>query len=71
MEQTQETATEAEAQGHRGLGLKGQGGVVQAELLQRLAEVAVAGTVGRVDACVDHGVCLMEAGAGLGGGVVI
>ena len=69
MEQAQETAPEAEAQGGTGLLLVGQGGVVELEFFQSVLQVGVLGAVGGVDAAEDHGFYLAVAGQGLGGGV--
>ena len=51
----QKAAAEAEAQGHGGLRLKGQGGVVELQLFQRVPQVGILGAVLGVDAAVDHG----------------
>ena len=68
VEHAQEAAAEAEAQGHGGLGLEGQGGVVELELLQGVPEVGVLAAVLGVDAAVDHGLGGAVAGQGLLGG---
>ena len=70
VEQAEETAAETEAQSRTGLQLKGQGGVVQLQLFQRVLQIGVLGTVGGVDAAEHHGLDLTVAGQSLGGRVV-
>ena len=54
VEHPQKAAPEPEAQGGGGLRLKGQGGVVELELLQGVPQVGVLGPVLGVNAAVDH-----------------
>ena len=69
VEHPQEAAPEAEAQGGGGLGLEGQGGVVELELLQGVPQVGELGAVLGVDAAVDHAPGGAVAGQGrIGGG---
>ena len=70
VQQTQETAAEAEAQRGAGLQLKGQGGIVQLQFFQRVLQVGVLGTVGGVDAAEHHGLDLTVAGQCLCGGAL-
>ena len=70
MQQTQEAAAEAEAQRGAGLQFKGQGGVVQLQFFQRVLQVGVLGTVGRVDAAEHHGLDLTVAGQRFCGGAL-
>ena len=64
MQQAQEAAAEADAQGRRRFGLVGQGGIVQGQFLDRLAQLLMAGALGRVKAGEDHGQGLLESGQG-------
>ena len=70
VEQAQEAAPEAEAQGGAVLRLVGQGCVVELELFQGILQVGVPLAVSRVDAAEHHGLDLAIAGQGLGGGIV-
>ena len=70
VEQTKEAAAEAEAQRGTGFQLKGQGGVVELQLFQRVLQIGVPCAVGGVDAAEDHGLDLTVAGQSLGGGVI-
>ena len=70
VQQTQETAAEAEAQRGAGLQLKGQGGIVQLQFFQRVLQVGVLGTVGGVDAAEHHGLDLTVAGQRFCGGAL-
>ena len=70
MQEAQEAAAEAEAQGHGILLGIGHGGIVELELFQRVAQVAVLGAVGGIDAGEDHGLHRLVARQGLGGGVL-
>ena len=70
VEQTEEAAAEAKAQRGTGFQLKGQGGVVELQLFQRVLQIGVLCAVGGVDAAEDHGLDLTVAGQSLGGGVI-
>ena len=70
VEHAQKSAPEAEAQGNGGLGLEGQGGVVELELLQSVPQVGVFTAVLSVDAAVHHGLGGAVAGQGLRRGPV-
>jgi len=67
MQQAQEAAAEAEAQGLGGLGLEAEGGVVELELFQRGLEVLVIVGFRGIEAAEHHGLHFLEAGHGLGG----
>src|SRR5207253_2501507 len=54
MQQSQEAAAEAESQGCRGLGLELEGGVVEPQLLQALAQRLEIIGVGREEAAKHH-----------------
>ena len=76
VQQAEEAAAEAEAQRRRRLGLARERRVVEAQLVERVAQVLVAGRVGREDAGEHHRLGRLEAGqrrraraAGLGDGV--
>ena len=69
MQHPQKAAAEAEAQGHGGFRLEGQGGVVELELLQGVPQVGILAAVLGVNAAVDHGLGGPVAGQRLGGGV--
>ena len=66
MEQAKEAAAEAEAQRGTGFQLKGQGGVVELQLFQRVLQIGVLCAVGGVDAAEDHGLDLTVAGQASG-----
>ena len=66
VEHPQKAASEAEAQGHGGLRLKGQRRVVQLQLLQSVPQVGVFAAVLGVDAAIDHGLGGSIARQGLG-----
>ncbi len=70
MEKSQESASETEAQCGGGLRLKGEGGIVELQLLQCFPQIPVVGAVRRIDAGEHHGVYLPVAGESLitGGG---
>ena len=70
MQKPEEAAAEAEAERDGGFRLKGEGGVVELELFERVAQVGVFGAVLRVDARKDHRQYLAVAGQGLGGGIL-
>ena len=70
VQQTQEAAAEAKAQRGAGLQLKGQGGIVQLQFFQRVLQVGVFGTIGRVDAAEHHGLDLTVAGQCFCGGAL-
>ena len=71
VEHPQKAAPEPEAQGHGALRLKGQGGVVELQLLQRVPQVGVLAAVLRIHAAVDHGLGLPVTRQGLSGGVLL
>ena len=66
VEEAEEPAPEAEAEGHGGLRLEGERGVVEAQLLQGVAEPVVLGVLQRIEPGEDHRLRLAEAGEGLG-----
>ena len=70
VQQAQEAAAEAEAQGQRALGLVHEGRVVQLELLQRGAEFLELGSIDRIQAREDHRLHLLESRNRLGTRVV-
>ena len=70
VQQPQEAAPEAKAQGHGGLRLKGEGGVVELQLFQSVPQIGVVGAVGGVDAAEHHGLHRPVARQRLGGGAV-
>ena len=69
MQQAQETAAEAEAQGSRGLGLEVQGSVLQLQLVQGVLQIVVVVVLHRVEAAEHHGLGRPVAGQGEGRGV--
>ena len=71
VQQPEEAAAEAEAERVARLGLPGQRGVVERELLQRVAQVGVVVGVDREQAAEDHRLDLAVAGQRLGGAVVL
>ena len=70
VEHAQKAAAEAEAQGGGGLRLKGERGVVELELFQRVPQIGVLGAVLGIHAAVHHGLGGPVAGQGLGGGTL-
>ena len=70
VEHAEKAAAEAEAQRHGALRLEGEGGVVELELFQRVAQVGVLGAVLGVDAAVDHAARRTVARQRLGGGIL-
>ena len=70
MQQAEEAAAEAEAEGNGIFLCIGHGGIVELQLLQRVAQVAVFAAVGRIDAGVDHGLHGLVAGQRLAAGVL-
>ena len=64
----EEAAAEAEAERRRRLGLVEERGVVQPQLLQRLAQLRILVALDRVEPGEDHRLQLLEAGKRLGGG---
>ena len=66
VEQSEEAAAEAEAEGRGGLGLEGQRGVVELEALESVAQVREVGAIDRVDAREDHRVRVAVALESLG-----
>ena len=67
VQQTEEAAPEAEAQRPRGLGLVGDGGVVEAQLLQGLPQVGEVVALDRVQPAEHHGLGILVALQGRGG----
>ena len=67
VQQAEEAAAEAEAERVGGLGLPGQRGVVERQLLERVAQVGVVVGVDREEAAEDHRLDLAVAGQRLGG----
>ena len=65
VQQAQETAAEAEAEGERTLGFVGEGSVVELEFLQRGAQLFELGGLDRIQAGEHHGFHFFEAGNGL------
>ncbi len=65
VQQAQEAAAEAEAQGQRALRLVGKGGVVELELLQRSAQFLELGSIHRIQTGEDHRLYFFEACNGL------
>ncbi len=68
VEQAEEAAAEAEAEGDGGFRLEEEGGVVELELFERVAEQGVLVRVDGVDAGEDHGLDFFKAGEGVRGG---
>src|SRR5688572_17381534 len=66
MEQAEEAAAEAEAQSRAGLHLEREGRVVEAQLVQRVAQLLELGGVGREQAAEHDRLDLLEAGQRLG-----
>ena len=71
MEQAEEAAAEAEAEGDGGFGLEGEAGVVEAKLFEGVAEHGVLVRVDGVEAGEDHGLDVFEAGKGSAQGASI
>ena len=65
VQKSQESAAETESQGQRCLGLEEERGIIELELFQGIAQVGIAGCLGRIQAAVDHGLCALIAGQGL------
>ena len=68
MQEAEEAAAEAEAEGLRGFRFPREGRVVELELFQRELELFVIARIGRVKAAEDHRLHFLEAGHGLGAG---
>ena len=68
VEQAEEAAAEAEAQRGAGLHLEAEAGVVEAQLVEAVAELLEVGGVGREQAAEDHRLDQLEAGQRLGRG---
>src|SRR5215470_5585606 len=64
MEHAEEAAAEAVAEGQRGLGLEVESGVVEAELLQGVAQALVVRVLDGVETGEDHGLGVAVAGHG-------
>ena len=71
MQQTQEAAAEAEAQGDRALRLVLEARVVQAQLAEAVAQVLVLGGVGRVHAAEHDRLDGRKPGSGAGGRLAV
>ena len=69
VEQAEEAAAEAEAEGDGAFGVPGEGGVVELELFEAGADLLVLVRGDGVEAAEDHRLDLAEAGERLGGGV--
>ena len=69
MEQAEEAAAEAEAERDGGLGLEGEGRVVEAKLFERVAQHGVLVRVDGVEAGEDHALDVFEAGQRFGAGI--
>ena len=67
VEQAEEAAAEAEAEGGGGLHLEGEAGVVEAQLLDGVAQRLEVGGVDGEEAAEDHRLGGLEAGQRLGG----
>ena len=65
VEEAEEAAAEAEAEGGAGLHLEAEGGVVEAELVEAVAELLEVGGVDREQAAEDDRLDELEAGEGL------
>ena len=70
VQQAEEAAAEADAQGVGGLGLEGEAGVVELELVEGVAQVGQLVAVDRVEPAEDHGLGVPVAGQRLGGAVL-
>ena len=70
VEQAEEAAAKAEAEGDGGLGLEGEAGVVEAKFFEGVAEHGVLVRVDGVEAGEDHGLDVFEAGEGFGAGAL-
>ena len=66
VQQPEEAAAEAEAQRHRGFRLEEERGVIQSQLLERLAQLRVLMALHRVEPGEHHRLQLLEAGERLG-----
>ena len=64
VQQAQKSAAEADAQGRRRFGLVGQGGVVEGQFFDGIAQLLMAGALGRVKAGKHHGQGFLESGQG-------
>ena len=65
VQQAEESAAEAEAQGYRRLWREGQGGIVQLQLLQGGTQILIIGGIDGIDACEDHRLHLLKTLDGL------
>src|ERR687891_33599 len=70
VEEAEEAAAEAEAEGRAAFGLEAEGGVVEAQLVEAVAELLEVGGVDREQAAEDDRLDFLEAGQGLGGGAL-
>ena len=66
VEQSEKAAAKAEAERVGGLGLPGEGGVVEGELFERVAQIGIVVGVDREQAAEDHRLDLLVAGERLG-----
>ena len=60
VEQSEETATETEAQSHRGLRLEGQRGIVKLQFLKRCTQVLIISRIDGIDTGEDHRLHFLE-----------
>src|SRR6185369_1435356 len=70
VEEAEEAAAEAEAEGGAGLHLEGEGGVVEAKLVEAVAELLEVVGVDREEAAENDRLDLLEAGERTGGGAL-
>ena len=68
VQQSEESAAEAEAERQRALRFEGQRGVVELQLFERGAQILVLVGYDGIDACEDHGLDVLEAGDRLAAG---
>ena len=68
VQQAEEAAAEAEAEGDGAFRLEEEGGVVELEFFERVAKQGVLVGIDGVDAGEDHGLDFFKAGQGVGGG---
>ncbi len=62
VQQAEEAAAKAESQGNRAFRLEEEGGIVEAQLFERVAQQGVLMGVDRVEAGEDHGLDVFESG---------
>ena len=71
VQQAEEAAAEAEAEGHGVLGFEIEGAIVEAELFEGVAQEAVLVGFDGVEPGEHHGLDFLESGQGFGGGVLV